>query len=286
MRGALRRRVFGFGASALLMAACTYDFDGYVEDGTGGVASTSGGAGGTTGGVGDAGAAVTPEGGTTGGVSARGGSAGAQDSGGEGGSSGSGAAGETGAEAGAAGAAQGGSGSGGATSGGGTSGDGGTSGGSNGGSSTAGEGGAEPDCEALNGTVFDGHCYFYVGSLLDFEAARSQCAGASATLVAINSEEEQRFLESTFFAPARDAWIGLSLADLGDPNAASCEATPSSCPFRWLTDEPLSFTKWGNHGGSDQEPNYTGACVRIQSDTLDWADQGCTERVRAICERD
>jgi hypothetical protein len=272
MRGVLRRRVAGFGGAALMIAACTYDFDEYVgEDGpaSGGDASSSGGSGVSTGGAGDAGAPVTPEGGTTGGAAAGGGAAGAADAGGEGGAPAS-AGGEAGADADAAGSGPGGTGTGGTAS---------------GGTATAGAGGSSgADCDALAGTTFDGHCYFYLSSLLDFASARSACAEASAVLVAINSAAEQRFLESTFFAPANDAWIGLSLAELTDPNSATCKATPSSCPFLWLTGEPLSYTKWGNHGVSDREPNYTGACVRLQGATLDWADQDCTERVRAICE--
>jgi hypothetical protein len=282
MRGVLRRRVAGFGGAALMIAACTYDFDEYVgEDGpaSGGDASSSGGSGGSTGGAGDAGAPVTPEGGTTGGAAAGGGAAGAADAGGEGGAlanaGGEGGApasagGEGGADADAAGSGPGGTANGGTGT---------------GGTATAGAGGSSgADCDALAGTTFDGHCYFYLSSLLDFASARSACAEASAVLVAINSAAEQRFLESTFFAPANDAWIGLSLAELTDPSSATCKATPSSCPFLWLTGEPLSYTKWGNHGVSDREPNYTGACVRLQGATLDWADQDCTERVRAICE--
>jgi hypothetical protein len=282
MRGVLRRRVAGFGGAALMIAACTYDFDEYVgEDGpaSGGDASSSGGSGGSTGGAGDAGAPVTPEGGTTGGAAARGGAAGAADAGGEGGAlanaGGEGGApasagGEGGADADAAGSGPGGTANGGTGT---------------GGTATAGAGGSSgADCDALAGTTFDGHCYFYLSSLLDFASARSACAEASAVLVAINSAAEQRFLESTFFAPANDAWIGLSLAELTNPNSATCKATPSSCPFLWLTGEPLSYTKWGNHSASDREPNYTGACVRFQGATLDWADQGCDERVRAICE--
>jgi hypothetical protein len=282
MRGVLRRRVAGFGGAALMIAACTYDFDEYVgEDGpaSGGDASSSGGSGVSTGGAGDAGAPVTPEGGTTGGAAAGGGAAGAADAGGEGGAlanaGGEGGApasagGEGGADADAAGSGPGGTANGGTGT---------------GGTATAGAGGSSgADCDALAGTTFDGHCYFYLSSLLDFASARSACAEASAVLVAINSAAEQRFLESTFFAPANDAWIGLSLAELTDPNSATCKATPSSCPFLWLTGEPLSYTKWGNHGVSDREPNYTGACVRLQGATLDWADQDCTERVRAICE--
>jgi hypothetical protein len=288
MRGALRRRVVGFGGAALMIAACTYDFDEYVgEDGaaSGGAASATGGSGGSTGGAGEAGAPVTPEGGTSGGAAARGGAAGAVDAGGEGGAPASAggegggapasAGGEGGADAGTAGTGTGGSANGGT----------GTGGSGSGGTATAGAGGSSgADCDALGGTTFDGHCYFYLSSLLNFASAQSACAEASATLVAINSAAEQRFLESTFFAPANDAWIGLSLAELTNPNSATCKATPSSCPFLWLTGEPLSYTKWGDHGANDREPNYTGACVRLQGATLDWADQGCTERVRAICE--
>jgi hypothetical protein len=260
-----------------MIAACTYDFDEYVGDdgpGSGGVESLSGGSGGGTGGAGEAGAPVTPEGGTTGGAAARGGAAGAVDSGGEGGAPAS-AGGEAGAEAVTGGTANGGMANGGTT----------TGGSASGGTATAGAGGSSStDCDALAGTTFEGHCYFYLSSLLDFASARSACAEESATLVAINSAAEQRFLESTFFAPANDAWIGLSLAELTDPNSATCKATPSSCPFLWLTGEPLSYTNWGNHGPNDREPNYTGACVRLQGTTLDWADQDCNERVRAICE--
>jgi hypothetical protein len=281
--------VVGFGGAALMIVACTYDFDEYVgEDGpaSGGAAPATGGSGGKTGGAGEAGAPVTPEGGTTGGAAARGGAAGAVDAGGEGGAPAS-PGGEGGAPASAGGEAGADAGSGtGGTANGGTA-NGGTANGGNasGGSATAGAGGSSgADCDALAGTTFDGHCYFYLSSLLDFASARSECEEASATLVAINSDAEQRFLESTFFAPANDAWIGLSLAELTNPNTATCKATPSSCPFLWLTGEPLSYTKWGNHSASDREPNYTGACVRLQGATLDWADQGCDERVRAICE--
>ena len=283
MRGSSRRRALGYGAAALLIAACTYDFDEYVDEpsATGGVAS---GAGGASAGSGEAGVGVTPEGGTTGGVVASGGAAGAAGSAGESGGLVAGAAGEAGTDAGSAGDDTGGTASGGAAANGGT-----TSGGtaSVGGTPSAaggagGMGGAA--CDALGGVEFEGHCYFYVSSLLSFEAARSACAEASATLVAINSLEEQRFLESTFFAPANDAWIGLSLAELDNPSSAMCKAMPSACPFRWQTDEPLSYTKWGSHSATDAEPNYTGACVRMQGATLDWADQGCNERVRSICE--
>jgi hypothetical protein len=265
-----------------MIAACTYDFDEYVgADGSasGGVESLTGGSGGGTGGAGEAGAPVTPEGGTTGGAAARGGAAGAVDSGGEGGAPAS-AGGEAGADAVTGGTADGGTANGG-TANGGTA----TGGSASGGTAAAGAGGSSSvDCDALAGTTFEGHCYFYLSSLLDFASARSACAEESATLVAINSDAEQRFLESTFFAPANDAWIGLSLAELTDPNSATCKATPSSCPFLWLTGEPLSYTNWGNHGPNDREPNYTGACVRLQGTTLDWADQDCNERVRAICE--
>ena len=283
MRGTGPRRALGYGGAALLIAACTYDFDEYVDEptSTGGVAS---GGGGASGGSGEAGAGVSEEGGTAGGVGAGGGAAGAVDAAGEGGGPVAGAAGEAGTGAGSAGDDTGGTASGGAAASGGT-----TSGGSVsvGGAPSASAGGAggtgDAGCDALGGAEFEGHCYFYVSSLLSFEAARSACAEASATLVAINSLEEQRFLESTFFAPANDAWIGLSLAELGNPSAM-CKAMPSACPFRWQTDEPLSYTKWGSHSASDAEPNYTGACVRIRGATLDWADQGCNERVRSICE--
>jgi hypothetical protein len=49
-----------------------------------------------------------------------------------------------------------------------------------------------------------------------------------------------------------------------------------------VTAESLAYTNWATYG----EPNYSGACVRIRTDTQQWADYGCGTAIAAICEAD
>jgi hypothetical protein len=92
-------------------------------------------------------------------------------------------------------------------------------------------------------------------------------------------------LEETFFPATDDHWIGLSLADTSWL-PFGCSDDPESCPFLWVTGETLDFTDWAV-SVIDPEPNYSGACVRILFDDLDWADRTCgTTRLPAICETD
>jgi hypothetical protein len=247
-----------------LGVACSYDFDRYAapaepmdaQGGESGAVSEGGSAGkGTTGGEG-----------TSGGT---GGTSGA--SGGKGGASGSGGGGSAGKA---------GAGSGGASE----AGEAGT------GSNTAGAAGAVSsfDCEAVNGRTFDAHCYFVIGAEtgLSFEDASASCtASDGAHLVAIGSAEEQGALVSAFFPGTVDYWIGLSHESApGDP-PNECSFLPALCPFDWVTNEPLEFTNWAPRDG-DEEPNYSGACVRIQAADQAWADFGCTTPLPAICEHE
>ena len=146
--------------------------------------------------------------------------------------------------------------------------------------------GASP-CEARNGTLWEGRCYFAVGTDagLDWNEAKSRCeALLSSHLVTIASDEEQALVERTFFPSARDAWIGLALSDTAPgPVPTTCTATPGSCPFVWVTREPFSYSHWTVRG-ADDEPNYSGACVRLLSANATWADYPCTTKLSAICE--
>ena len=147
------------------------------------------------------------------------------------------------------------------------------------------------DCQALDGTVFGGHCYFTIGPAmgLSWSSARTQCGTFSnAHLVTVTSAQEQTALEGTFLPSTTDYWIGLSLQGASTQTPpASCKTNPRSCPFQWTTREPLSYAKWARRAGSDSEPNYSGACVRVQAmDTMSWADVGCDSVLPAICEHD
>lgn len=260
----------------LLAAACSYDFDRYAAPAD---ESAEGGEGGALarGGTSGKGGASEETAGTSGASSAGKGGGGA---GGKGGSAGSMSAGE-GGDAGTGGSDQGGE-AGEPTAG--TAGSAGTA-------STAGNAGtggsAGFDCAALSGTTFDGHCYFAVGNgagLAFDEAAAACAANDGASLVAITSENEQNALEAAFFPASTDYWIGLSLEGAPEDVPIECSIFDDVCPFEWITAEALTFTDWALRDG-DNEPNYSGACVRIQADDLAWADFGCTSPLPAICER-
>jgi hypothetical protein len=262
--------------AALLAIACSYDFDRYAapsED-----PGAEGGEGGEL-----AGAGTGAKGGAAGkaGASGSGGASAGKGGSGAGGDAGSGGS-TSDAEGGTTNGDSGRGGEGGELAAGnsGTAGSAGTSG-------SAGTGGGGPfDCAARSGTTFDGRCYFVVGSTgLPFDEALAACAANDgATLVAITSAEEQSAIEAAFFPAATDLWIGLSLEGAPDDVPIECSILPETCPFEWTSGEDLAFTDWALRDGDD-EPNYTGACVRIQAADLAWADYGCTSPLPAICER-
>jgi hypothetical protein len=147
-------------------------------------------------------------------------------------------------------------------------------------------GGASFDCDAVSGTRWDGHCYFATSTALDFPSARALCEEAAATahLVTINSAQEQSTVQQAFFPATNDYWIGLSLANLGVP-PARCSRFPASCPFRWATGEPVTYTNWVVYEDTGPEPDFTGACVRVRFEyDGGWGDMGCAEAYPGLCE--
>jgi hypothetical protein len=181
----------------------------------------------------------------------------------------------------------------GGTSTGGTSGEAGENGemavGGESGTPSTGAGGATGlSCDELGGVIHDGRCYFTIapGTGLRWSAARETCAGYSPTshLAAITSSEEQAAIEATLSPAVSDYWIGLSLADVESDPDDDCDESPETCPFEWVTGDALSYSNWAAHSETDLEPNYTGACVRLQLDGLTWADFDCSTRLPALCE--
>jgi hypothetical protein len=293
------------GAVVILLAGCAYDFDHFATLGSGGNATSYNG-GAPQGGTGAASGASSSSGGagaraSGGGVptaSGAGGSAGSTNGGGamSAGAAGTVNAGQSsvgGAASGSGGVAAGssGKGTGGADATGGPSKGGTTSGGGTGGNAggTGGGGGMLGfDCDELSGTIANQHCYFAVGrgAGLSWRAAKAACEIYSAHLVTITSSAEEELVQSRFFPAVSDYWIGLALNDTsGDTPPRTCKSAPSTCPFRWVTGEALSYADWATRGGSDSEPNFSGPCVRIQLSDLKWADYGCSMgQLPGICE--
>jgi hypothetical protein len=276
--------IAGVGAIFVCSAfgACTHDFDALVaETGSGG----TGGVGGTAGRGGSGGAAGTDDdGGGTGGTgddgsAGAGGNAGTGGGGaGTGGTSGKGGSGGTaGTDAGAADSGKGGTGT--------DAGKGGNAG-ADAGSDRIVDVRQEPapfDCNAVNGMMFQNHCYYATTTMTGWDTANctngtcspgtTACASPSH-LVVITSQAEQNFVAG--IASTSQRWIGLR-KDPGSPNMESS--------FHWVTAETLSYKTWEVYDTGAPEPNYTGECVRMQP-TGRWGDTNCADSYIAICERE
>lgn len=164
-------------------------------------------------------------------------------------------------------------------------------GGETGGGAVSGEGGAAGfSCSELGGKVHDGNCYFAIapGTGLSWGSARETCEkySPSSHLATIGSDQEQAAIEAALSPSVSDYWIGLSLANIESEPDEACDDEPESCPFEWVTGDALSYANWGEYSESDVEPNYTGACVRLQLDGFAWADYDCSTRLPALCEHD
>ncbi len=264
------------------LVACSYDFDAFVDDGSRPDTSTGGSSSDDGGLVGGAAGAEQDDGPLTGTPSSTAAAAGGSSSS-ESNTNAGGDNGTTGSEAPRATST---SGSGGSET---TTSSTGASQGT-GDSSTTTTGGATSglDCDSVGGMVHGEHCYFVIaeGTGLGWEAARDACRAHSPDthLVTITSDDEQTWLEATFFPGSKDLWIGLALEDTGSDPSSTCRLLPDLCPFSWVTDEALDYTHWAVHSESDVEPNYTGACVRLQLDDQNWADLDCKTTLSAICE--
>lgn len=123
-------------------------------------------------------------------------------------------------------------------------------------------------CDEPLAAMHDGHCYFPINKRT-YTVARDFCVSLGAHLATITSAGEQEFLKT--FGATDDRWIGIARAE-GTPMTASS--------YKWITGEPVSYTAW-----DAMEPNFSGPCVRMRNTGL-WADQGCTNSIYGICERE
>jgi hypothetical protein len=264
-------------ACALLIgaafAACSYDFDSLVaQTGAGGAAGT-GGTAGASGAAGSGGAAGDDGSDAGGAMDGSGGAAGTGGASGSGGTDASGSGG-TGPDSGAR------------DGGGGTAVDAGKDG-------NAGKGGtadaasdrapdaiadvrAEPafDCTAVNGTVYQGHCFYPSSAMTNWDTAKTTGCAAPSHLAVITSAGEQGAVAGLLVG--KDRWIGLN-KDPGSPNMESS--------FHWVTGAALTYKTWDSYETGAPEPNYTGDCVRMRP-TNNWGDTPCTDSYVAVCERD
>jgi hypothetical protein len=152
-------------------------------------------------------------------------------------------------------------------------------------------------CDAVQGTVFLGHCYYV-------NKAKAKWNGALCTtvpgfhLVTITSAAEQAAVTSIINpVDLQDYWMGLA-------EPAGTYAQKKEANFEWVTapaehyDPATSYRHWYSWTDADHEPNFaptpTGGCtpidcwpdcVRVRS-TGDWSDGPCGDALWSICEHD
>lgn len=126
-------------------------------------------------------------------------------------------------------------------------------------------------CPEAGALRYGGHCYFLLSTGRTYVEARDACAATSpaAHLVAITSDGEEKAVGPLI--GTGDAWIGLS-------RPGSSPSRKSS--FSWITGEATSYDAWA--GG---EPNGSGPCGRLRPPGQ-WADQDCSTKIAALCERE
>src|SRR5262249_9430267 len=111
------------------------------------------------------------------------------------------------------------------------------------------------------------HCYRAVTTAKSWLDAQTDCEKWGGDLVAITSEEEQKFVAAFV---AANSWIG--------DNDQKTEGN-----FQWTSGEPWSYSNW--HSG---EPNDSGGnedCAEIYSADGTWNDALCTNALPYVCER-
>lgn len=116
-------------------------------------------------------------------------------------------------------------------------------------------------------TEFQGSCYLLFRSKSNWNDALSACQHVNALLVVVNSEAEEKFLQSWKVRDKKHTWIGLS-----DHHHEGS--------WRWVDDTPLQLSFW-KAGGSNS--TYDENCVELHDDG--WNKNLCSVLRMWICEK-
>jgi glucose/arabinose dehydrogenase len=121
---------------------------------------------------------------------------------------------------------------------------------------------------AIDFYTFEGHTYFRTESDLNFADASKLASDLGGYLVSINSLAEQQFVANTFSLPNSIAYIGLS--------DTAVEGT-----FKWLSNQPLTYTNWGAGEPNNWQGNEDAAVI---DSTGKWNDIAVTIPLQAVIE--
>jgi hypothetical protein len=153
-------------------------------------------------------------------------------------------------------------------------------------------------CDAVQGIVFLGHCYYVNKAKAKWNSALCTTV-PGFHLVTITSAAEQAAVASIIDpADLQDYWMGLA-------EPAGRYTQKDEANFEWVTapvehyDPATAYRHWYSWTDADHEPNFAPApsascntavdcwpdCVRIRS-SADWSDGPCGDALWSICEHD
>ncbi|CAK6968483.1 CD209 antigen-like protein E isoform X3 [Scomber scombrus] len=123
--------------------------------------------------------------------------------------------------------------------------------------------------------MFSDACYFLSCECGSWEKGKQDCTDRGASLVVINSTEEQKFL-SNFTKEETMAWIGLTDRDT--------EGT-----WKWIDGSPLSLKFWvstqPDDGGSKTVEEDCAHIFTQKNYEENWNDLPCATKQKWICEK-
>jgi hypothetical protein len=133
-------------------------------------------------------------------------------------------------------------------------------------------------CDAYQGVVYQGHCYYVVATAADEATAELACSVPGFHLVTITSAAEQAAV-TPLVSGKGDHWIGLS-------EQRSAYTQKNEANFRWTTGEPYKpATSYRNWAPSEPSFPSLGDCV-VMRQTGQWACNVCNQSLPFVCERD
>ncbi|XP_049338801.1 lactose-binding lectin l-2-like [Astyanax mexicanus] len=120
---------------------------------------------------------------------------------------------------------------------------------------------------------FDGRCFAYFGSEMDWAGAEAHCINLGGNLVSVHSENEYQMVKAlirTYDPKEKSSWIGLS----------NCQKKNS---WVWSDGSRYGYSKW-----NPREPNHKlgECCVHINdSSQKNWNDIPCKNKYPFVCVR-
>ena len=119
-------------------------------------------------------------------------------------------------------------------------------------------------------SLFRESCYKVHTSPNTWDVAAKKCLDLNSKFVDITNTEENAFVATLVATPDFDrAWIGLS--DRQQENL-----------FIWTEGSDSDFENWGPF---EPNGNTSENCVFIDRNNYEWADVGCNNSYRSICEK-